>query len=222
MKFIKKNEEYMTEKEFEEFGKLQLEMAEDSKNSDTYKFFKMALHNMEVLKNIRKDINALERTSEDEYDDYGHTEHIDYVQISQVNDILDLHLDQNWFEKPKTDIPMCETDTPGFAENETGRVTLWHCSLYDELVADLGIRDKDGGYNGSIAASVRTNIPNNITVKEADKMAKYALKVFCEYKESTPRTTDKSFIEKCFIKAMARTEEHFHVFNLDEEREKDI
>ncbi|MBR6850670.1 MAG: hypothetical protein IKM88_10580, partial [Lachnospiraceae bacterium] len=206
---------------FEEFGKLQLEMAEDSKNSDTYKFFKMALHNMEVLKNIRKDINALERTGEDEYvDDYGHTEHIDYVQISQVNDILDLHLDQDWFEKP--DIPMCKTGTPGFAENETGRVTLWHCSLYDELVADLSIRDKDGRYNGSIAASVRTNIPNSITVKEADKMAKYALKVFCEYKESTSRTTDKSFIEKCFIKAMAETEEHFHVFNLDEEGEKDI
>ena len=226
MEFIKKNEEYMSEKEFEEFGKLQLEMLEDSKDSNTYKFFKMALHNMEVLKNIRKDISNLERISEDEYvDDYGHAEHIEYVQLSQVKDVLDLHLDQNWFEKSKANIPMCKADWPVVSENETGRVTLWHCSIYDELLADLSIRDKDGRYDGSVAVSVRTNIPNDITVKEADKMAKYALKAFCDRKEETPRMMNKLFIEKCFIEAMAKTEEHFHVlvpFWEEESEEKNL
>lgn len=219
---MKRNKEIMSEKEFVEYGKLQMELLQDAKDTKTCQFIEMALRNMEILQNIRKDINALEKFEEDEVlDDYGNVAHYNYVDLAQVNDILDTHMEQDWgYQNPKSrSVTMKETEHPVMAENETGRITFWSFSDRDELCVNLHLRETDGRYDGSTAASLQTNIPNHFTVDEVEKIAEYALETFVgEYNaEKRKGTATRERIEKCFIDTMAKAEDHFNVLERNEE-----
>lgn len=215
MGLLKHNKEIMSEKEFVEYGKLQMELLQDAKDTKTCQFIEMALRNMEILQNIRKDINALETFEKDEVlDEYGNVAHFNYVDLAQVSDLLDLHMEQDWgYGITEPSLAMEDVDRPVMAENENGRVVFRAFSDRDELCATLFLREIDGRYNGSTSASLQTNIPCSFTVDEVQKIADYTLKTFSGVyaAEKQKGTATRERIKKCFIDTMMKAEDHYNV-----------
>ncbi len=215
MGILKHDKEIMSEKEFVEYGKLQMELLQDAKDTKTCQFIEMALRNMEILQNIRKDINALETFEEDEVlDEYGNVAHFNYIDLAQVNDLLDLHMEQDWgYGIAEPSLSMEDADRPVMAENENGRVVFRAFSDRDELCVTLFLRENDGRYNGSTSASLQTNIPCSFTVDEVQKIADYTLEtfsgVYAAEKQKGTATCER--IKECFIDTMMKAEDHYNV-----------
>ena len=111
---------------------------------------------------------------------------------------------------------------PVMTENEFGRVQLWALADRDELCADLVLKDENGFYDGSITASLQTNIPCTMRAEEAEKLTEYALEVFTGMLQEEIRKEDtsfsvKSFASACFKDVMERAEDQFCVLQLNEE-----